>query len=420
VVELGDAAGEPAGVAEGYQGGAQDAAADGRGDMTVDFGFYAPVAVCTELYVDRNNNGVRDPGDPAIPGITLTAYTLGGNGTAENGGGDDQVAGSDVSNGGTGAVGINDLVPGVQYYIEVDMSGSPLAPYLSFPLGSDWTESPVGSGLYYSSPQAVSSTGNSNECSANFSFDSPGFFEPVAVGDYTWVDIDGDGQQAGDPPLEGVLVTLYDAATGMEVTLDADNNPVASLETDANGEYGFENLPPGSYYVVFDKDGGSVVEPAFYELTAPNQGPDVTDSDAALGTGRSGDTPFLSSGEEDLTLDAGYICAVTADAGTGQTICSTATVDLTALGASIGPAGVAGFGATWTSSGGGTFDDGAGEFGVALTYTPDAAEIAAGQVMLTLTTDDPAGFGSACLPASDDVLIVILKVDCGMFPWDGN
>jgi hypothetical protein len=417
VIELGDAAGEPTGAAESFTGGTQDDAADdAAGDMTVDFGFFAPVAVCSEIFVDNNNNGIRDPGEPAIPSITLSVYTTGANGTAENGGGDDVLAGSDSSDPTTGEVAVNDLLPGVPYYLRVDMSGATRY-NLSFPLNSSWTESPADSDIYYSGVQTARSTGNKNQCNPiSGTFPRPGFFEPVAVGDYTWIDINEDGQQAGEPVLQGVLVTLYDATTNMPVTMDVDGNAVVPQETDVNGEYLFENLAPGSYYVVFDKDGGSVANPELYSLTLQDQGQDATDSDASPATGQSSATPFLESNEEDLTLDAGYRCAVDAEAGTGQTICSTAIVDLTTLGASITPATLGG---TWATTGSGTFDGG-GVFGTATTYTPSTADVLAGQVILTLTTNDPAALGSACPPVTDDVLIIILKVGCGTFPWSGN
>lgn len=159
----------------------------------------------------------------------------------------------------------------------------------------------------------------------------------------------------------------------------------------------------------------------FLNFTSTTGGDEMNDSDAAS-NGQTDPTGLLASGDNFPDLDAGVICNVAAEAGEGQTICSTATIDLTSLGASITPDNVAGFGGTWTSnSGDGTFDDGAGEFGVATSYTPSATDIAAGQVILTLTTDNPADFGSTlCMPLTDNVTIVILQVGCGTFPWGGN
>jgi hypothetical protein len=54
-----------------------------------------------------------------------------------------------------------------------------------------------------------------------------------------WDDRDGDGEwDEGEPPLPGVLVTLYDSE---------DNS--WTLETDAQGRALFEGLPPGEYVV---------------------------------------------------------------------------------------------------------------------------------------------------------------------------
>lgn len=128
-------------------------------------------------------------------------------------------------------------------------------------------------------------------------------------------------------------------------------------------------------------------------------------------------------------------CEPMASITSGQTICSTAALNLSMLGASYSPVGFMAadgtpFLATWTTSGSGTFDgdnpdanDMTGDFATATTYTPSAADVAAGQVTLTLTTDDPtmAPFNAIdCGPEMDEVTITILNVDCGSFFWNGN
>jgi hypothetical protein len=89
--------------------------------------------------------------------------------------------------------------------------------------------------------------------------------------------------------------------------------------------------------------------------------------------------------------------AATANAGVDLTVCATS--------AQAQLAGVVGGGATsgaW-SGGGGSFSPDASTLNA--TYTPSAAEIAAGGVTLTLTTNDPAG---PCAAMSDQVRINIL------------
>ena len=108
--------------------------------------------------------------------------------------------------------------------------------------------------------------------------------------------------------------------------------------------------------------------------------------------------------------------SVVVEAGAGAPICSNGTIDLTSLGASISGALSIG---TWTTSTGGTFDND-GYFGIvpsATRYTPNATDISAGSVTITLTSDDPSGL---CDAVSDTVTITINDVTCGTFPWTGN
>ena len=71
------------------------------------------------------------------------------------------------------------------------------------------------------------------------------------MGDYTWIDLNYDGNQdVGEPPLGGVTVHLLDSADGSPTD---DPNQVGTqpyiLQTDANGQYLFANLPAGDYKV---------------------------------------------------------------------------------------------------------------------------------------------------------------------------
>lgn len=85
----------------------------------------------------------------------------------------------------------------------------------------------------------------------------------------------------------------------------------------------------------------------------------------------------------------------TVNAGPDQTICSSSTVT---LAGSVGGSASSG---SW-SGGGGTYSPNANT--LTATYTPSAAEITAGTVTLTLTTNDPAG---PCTAVTDQVVITI-------------
>ncbi|WP_247231669.1 SdrD B-like domain-containing protein [Telluribacter sp. SYSU D00476] len=89
--------------------------------------------------------------------------------------------------------------------------------------------------------------------------------------------------------------------------------------------------------------------------------------------------------------------AFTVDAGSDQEICTGESINLTATISGVAT------GVTWTSAGTGTFTS---STSLLTKYTPSAADIAAGVVVLTATTNDPDGTG-LCKPKTDAVKIVI-------------
>ena len=112
--------------------------------------------------------------------------------------------------------------------------------------------------------------------------------EPATIGDRVWADVDGDGfQDEGEPGLSDVTVTLK----------DSDGNVVASMTTDANGEYLFEDVPAGTYTVVFTSPD------SVYEFTAKDAGSDDASDSDANGAGLV--TVTVAPGASDLSIDAG-------------------------------------------------------------------------------------------------------------------
>ena len=114
---------------------------------------------------------------------------------------------------------------------------------------------------------------------------------PITIGDYVWVDGNGNGvQDSGELPLEGVVVNLRDAAT------DA---LVATATSAADGSYSLATAP-GNYVVEF-------VAPAGYEYTESNVGADDgSDSDASQLNGRTGTITVADSSDSTIIVDAGF------------------------------------------------------------------------------------------------------------------
>ena len=73
-----------------------------------------------------------------------------------------------------------------------------------------------------------------------------GLVAPATIGDRVWNDADGNGADNGEPGVPGVTVILKDA-NGVEV---------ARTTTDANGNYRFAGLVPGTYTVDIEVPAG--------------------------------------------------------------------------------------------------------------------------------------------------------------------
>jgi len=64
-------------------GGNQDSADDNNGNMTVDFGFLPQLSVGSTVFADNNDNGIQDPEDDGIEGLTVEIFSVGPDGIAE-------------------------------------------------------------------------------------------------------------------------------------------------------------------------------------------------------------------------------------------------------------------------------------------------------------------------------------------------
>ena len=114
----------------------------------------------------------------------------------------------------------------------------------------------------------------------------------AASGDFVWNDLDKDGvQDAGEPGIEGLVVTLLNSA----------GVPIGTTVTDSTGHYLFPDLQPGSYAVQFP-----TTLPNGDVLSTPDLGGnDSTDSDPNKTTGIT--SPIaVTPGLNVTNVDAGY------------------------------------------------------------------------------------------------------------------
>lgn len=204
---------------------------------------------------------------------------------------------------------------------------------------------------------------------------------------------------------EGDAVTLTATTTAVDIRWQSSTTSAVS---------GFSDVVPSATTTTLTT--GVLSETTYFRLLV---------SGSSLGTGAcQGGACDLESNSVAVIVDAPPVVSIDA---TPPAVCSTQPITLPTAVA-ITPTDLEA-GAVWTSSTTGTFDGTdtdanaqTGDFLTATTYLPSEADIAAGQVTLTLTTGNPADQSPArgCDPESASVTVTIRRVDCGNFPWGGN
>lgn len=239
--------------------------AAGEFNPSIDAGLYQPASLGDYVWVDQNGNGQQDSGEAPVPGVTVELYRC-----------DTAVAIATLTTDADGKYLFTGLAPG-SYYVKFIL-----------PSGYVFTTVDVGDNAADSDAQ----TDGSTICVTLLSGDTnltvdAGLYKAAALGDFVWEDLNANGvQDAGEPGIPGVTVNLF----------KCDQSPAGTTATDANGNYLFDNLAPGCYYVTFGT-------PAGYQASPANAGDDTKDSDSNGGT--TGQYT-LASGDVNLTVDAGF------------------------------------------------------------------------------------------------------------------
>ncbi|MEZ0611590.1 SdrD B-like domain-containing protein [Fibrella sp. WM1] len=253
----------------------------------------SPVQIGNRVWIDSNDNGVQDAGEPPLSGV---AVTLKGPGLPSNG--VSVVTNTDgeyyfSSGPGSTTVGylysLTGLTQGGSYTMSFPTSLSANAYGISRkPNAASGAQADAIDTDADSNGQISFTLGGAGE--NNFSFDV-GFVPVASLGDYTFVDTNHNGvQDANDTPLAGVTVVLYNNGAA-----------IATTTTDASGLYSFTGLAALSSYSY----SVGFTTPAGYVITGSNAGDDALDSDADPITGRT-QSVTLAAGQNDTSLDAGF------------------------------------------------------------------------------------------------------------------
>lgn len=277
----------------------------GEDNLTVDMGIVPPTtgnnnSLGNFVWSDLDADGQQDAGEPGVQGVTVTLYNNGPDGLP--GTPDDIVVGVTTTdnNGGYGFVGLPDgnynvkfsNLPAGYTFTTKDAAGSNAIN------GSDASTLSGRTGTISLDPTGASAAGINDP-----NVDAGIISTRAALGNYVWLDTNGDGiQDANEKGISGVTVILY-AADGVTV--------VASTITDADGKYYFGNLIPDTYIVGFGTLPNGLI---FTQQNTPGDNGNNTNSDADPITGKTGPI-VLVAGETDLTVDAGLKPFIPASVG---------------------------------------------------------------------------------------------------------
>jgi len=252
----------------------------------------APVQIGNRVWYDANRDGIQDPAEPGIAGVTVTLRTTGGT----------IVATTTTDANGEYYFGKHDgLKRNTVYTVSFDASGATGLPGGVTASQLSWSPQNAGPDRCLDSNVnasgvaivAVGDAGDVNHCV------DAGLMPPSdSIGDRVWYDANRNGiQDPGEPGIGGVSVNLENSGGTM----------IDTTVTDAQGMYLFPNLSDGSYRVCFTK----ASLPATYSdgaFTTQNAaGGNGTDSQADPTTGCTGYVALGPDRRQDLDLDAGIV-----------------------------------------------------------------------------------------------------------------
>ncbi|MFM8794085.1 MAG: SdrD B-like domain-containing protein, partial [Acidimicrobiales bacterium] len=298
----------------------------------------APVQIGNRVWIDTDKDGIQDPGETPVAGVTVRVYAANGTtllGTAVTNAKGEYYFSSNVTEAaaGNGDNSGGGITVGATYVIRLDnpadyAAGGPLDGYTL--TGTTQTDSVTSLDTFVDSNAATVSsypqmTTASLLAGTNDHTYDVGFYRsaPVGMGNYVWIDADKDGiQDSSEKPISGVVVTLYnpDGTTAKNLAGGA-----ATATTDATGYYFIDNLAAGSYYAKFTL-------PAAYQFTtkssagsssANDSNPDATTGITpvfTIGPSASGDTVADTDTKTTATfvnptIDAGVVPKGTVSVG---------------------------------------------------------------------------------------------------------
>ncbi len=231
------------------------------------------------------NDGIQNGTEPGVAGITVTLYRdINTDGDVAD---PTEIIATTVTDA-NGNYLFTNLLAAANYQV-----GFSLPPTFIFSAkdagGNDNTDSDVNTGGANFGKTDFFTLAASDILTIDAGINNSAAATTASIGDRVWNDIDQDGiQDADEPGIQGVTVGLYQS-----------NVLIATVFTDAFGNFQFTNLAPGSGYEV------RVTSPAGYTITTQDvSGNTQNDFDSDInGTGSTGQFNLVAGQRKDV--DAG-------------------------------------------------------------------------------------------------------------------
>jgi len=223
--------------------------ADGVEELSLNMGIYAYASIGDRVWEDANADGIQDESERGIEGVTVHLLDETG-----------QATGKTVTTDADGQFSFMEILPG-QYQLE-------------FVVRSEYTITPQNQGNSDAAdsdvhPQSRRTAITNLVSGENDPMWDLGLYQSTTVGDRIWLDVDGNGiQNSNESGLAQVTIHLADSA----------GNILNSTKSDEQGNYLFENLPPGEYQLYCEPPEG-LTYTRVGQSTEDSEHPDDSDVD---------------------------------------------------------------------------------------------------------------------------------------------
>ena len=252
--------------------------------VNADFGYQPEYgygnSIGDTVWLDVNRDGVQDPGEPNIPGVTVQLTWYGPDGVP--GGGDDVIYTTTTDENGNY---LFDNLPDGNFQVTTNLpvNTGPGGPLEGLFAASDASGSPTDGTSDVSLDPTHTAPGPVTNLDQDFGYSpNDGTGNEGVIGDTIFFDANGNGMVDPGEGIPGVKVTLSGA--GSAVTY-----------TDANGNYTFGNLGAGAYTVTVDP------------TTLPNNGAGLSNTiDPDGGTANQSAVTLATNSSVNLDQDFGY------------------------------------------------------------------------------------------------------------------